>query len=120
MLVWQNSADAYNCTKLILMNLNTGNTQEIPTDGQNRLLPLGFINEDLIYGVARYNDISIDFSGSVTFPMYAVYIRDEQGNILKTYHQENIYVTEVDVKDNLITLTRVIQEEDGSYSSTEK
>ncbi len=119
MLVWQNSADAYNCTKLILMNLNTGNTQEIPTDGQNRLLPLGFINEDLIYGVARYNDISIDFSGSVTFPMYAVYIRDEQGNILKTYHQENIYVTEVDVKDNLITLTRVIQEEDGSYSSTE-
>ena len=28
-------------------------------------------------------------------------------------------MTEVDVKDNLITLTRVIQEEDGSYSSTE-
>ena len=29
MLVWQNSADAYDCTKLILTDLNTGETQEI-------------------------------------------------------------------------------------------
>ena len=52
MLVWQNSADAYDCTKLILMNLNTGNTREITATGNNRMMPLGFMNEDLIYGVA--------------------------------------------------------------------
>lgn len=117
MLVWQNSADAYDCTKLILMNLNTGDTQEIRTGSDSRMLPLGFINEDLIYGVAHYEDISTDFSGSVTFPMYVVYIRDEQGNILKTYRQEGIYVTEASVADNLITFTRVTKGEDDSYSS---
>ena len=53
MLVWQNSADAYNCTKLILMNLNSGERQEIRASGDNRMLPLGFIGEDLIYGVAQ-------------------------------------------------------------------
>lgn len=83
MLVWQNSADAYNCTKLILMNLNTGERQEIRTSGENRMLPLGFIGEDLIYGVVQYEDISIDFSGSVTFPMNTIYIQDEQGKVLK-------------------------------------
>ena len=116
MLVWQNSTDAYDCTKLILMNLNTGNTREIHTDSSSRLLPLGFINEDLIYGVARYTDISTDFSGSVTFPMYVVYIQDEQGNILKTYQQDGIYVTEASVDDNLITFARVSKDEDGGYT----
>ncbi len=118
MLVWQNSADAYNCTKLILMNLNTGERQEIRTSGENRMLPLGFIGEDLIYGVVQYEDISIDFSGSVTFPMNTIYIQDEQGKVLKTYQREGIYVTDASIENNLITLTRVAKNEDGNYSST--
>lgn len=118
MLVWQNSADAYDCTKLILTDLNTGETQEIEASGSGRILPLGFIEEDLIYGVAQYEDIRMDFSGSVTFPMNIVRIQDERGNILKTYSREGIYVTDVSVEDNLVTLTRVVRQEDGSYNST--
>jgi hypothetical protein len=117
MLVWQNSADAYDCTKLILMNLNTQSTQEITDSSKNRLMPLGFINEDLIYGVAHSEDIKTDLSGKITFPMYAVYIQDEQGNVLKTYKQEDTYVTDASVSDNLITLTRVEKTEDGIYQS---
>lgn len=118
MLVWQNSADAYDCTKLILMNLNTGETQEIEASGSSRMLPLGFIEEDLIYGVAEYDDIRIDFSGSVTFPMNTVYIQNERGEVLKTYQQEGIYVTEAAIEDNLITLTRVVKQEEGGYVDT--
>ncbi len=118
MLVWQNSADAYDCTKLILMDLNTGETQEIEASGNGRILPLGFIQEDLIYGVAEYEDIRMDYSGSVTFPMNSVYIQDENGNLLKTYSREGVYVTDASVEENLVTLTRVVRQEDGSYSST--
>ena len=118
MLVWQNSADAYDCTKLILMDLNTGETQEIEASGNGRILPLGFIQEDLIYGVAEYEDIRMDYSGSVTFPMNSVYIQDENGNLLKTYSREGGYVTDASVEENLVTLTRAVRQEDGSYSST--
>ncbi|MDE7476389.1 MAG: hypothetical protein K2M91_00315, partial [Lachnospiraceae bacterium] len=118
MLVWQNSADSYDCTKLILMDLNTGETQEIQTSGSGRTLPLGFIGEDLIYGVAQYEDIQMDFSGSVTFPMNIVYIQDEHGNVLKTYSQPGIYVTDAAIEDNLITLKRVVRREDGGYDNT--
>jgi len=118
MLVWQNSADAYDCTKLILMDLNTGETQEIEATDGGRILPLAFIEEDLIYGVAQYEDIRMDFSGSVTFPMNIVYIRDERGNILKTYSREGVYVTDVSVEDNLVTLMRVVRQEDGNYAAT--
>ncbi len=116
MLVWQNSADAYDCTKLICMNLNTGVTGEIKAQGNSRLLPLGFINEDLIYGVAKYDDIKVDVSGAVTFLMHAVYIQNEQGEILKTYEHNGIYVTGASIEDNLITLTRMVKnEETGGY-----
>ena len=118
MLVWQNSADSYDCTKLILMDLNTGERQEIESSGSGRILPLGFIEEDLIYGVAQYEDIRMDFSGAVTFPMNVVYIQDERGEILKTYSQANVYVTDASIEENLITLVRVVRQEDGSYSST--
>ena len=67
MLVWQNTADAYDCTRLNLVNLNTGKKQEIIKNLEDdRLLPLGFINEDLIYGVARYEDIVTDSTGTIT------------------------------------------------------
>jgi hypothetical protein len=99
------------------MNLNTQSTQEITDSSKNRLMPLGFINEDLIYGVAHGEDIKTDLSGKITFPMYAVYIQDEQGNVLKTYKQDDTYVTDASVSDNLITLTRVEKTDDGIYQS---
>lgn len=113
MLVWQNSEDAYDCNKLILMNLNTANQKEIQTTGDNRILPLGFINDDLIYGVAKYADIMRDSSGAITFPMYAIYIQNEQGEILKSYEQNEIYITGCMIQDNLITLYRVTKDEGG-------
>lgn len=113
MLVWQNASHAYDCTKLILMNLNTGVRKEISVKGDKRLLPLGFIGEDLIYGVAHYADIREDYTGSITFPMYAVYIQNEDGDILKNYEQPGTYVIGSTITDNLITLKRVKKDDNG-------
>ncbi|MBE5876466.1 MAG: hypothetical protein E7290_06220 [Lachnospiraceae bacterium] len=119
MLVWQNSADAYDCDTLTLKNLNTGKEKVISVRDNKRLLPLGFIGEDLIYGVAEFDDIDIDANGAVTFPMYAVYIQNEQGDILKSYEQTGIYVVDSEVQDNLITLKRVVKTgEEGIYEQT--
>lgn len=119
MLVWQNAYAAYECTRLILMNLNTGTQREISTVSNNRMKPLGFMNGDLIYGVAHTNDIMTDASGSITFPMYVIYIQNEQGDILKSYEPAGIYITDSQVSDNMISLERVKKDESGnSYIST--
>lgn len=114
MLVWQNASNAYDCTRLILMNLNSGVRKEISVQGDKRILPLGFIGEDLIYGIAHYADIRKDYTGTITFPMYAVYIQNEDGDILKTYEQSGIYVVGSMITDNLITLKRVEKSEAGT------
>lgn len=117
MLVWQNAASVVDCTKLILMNLNSGRQKEITTVHDNRIRPLGFINNDLIYGIAQQADITNDVSGVLTFPMYAVYIQNEQGDILKSYEPTGIYVKDCIVKENLISLERM-KKENGEYVET--
>ena len=51
--------------------------------------------------------------------MHSVFIQDERGEVLKTYKQDGIYVTDAVIKDNLITLTRVVRDGQGGYTSAE-
>jgi hypothetical protein len=60
-------------------------------EGEN-LYPLGFMGEDLIYGVARQEDVSRNAVGSDRIYMYKVCICNTDGNILKEYAQENVYI----------------------------
>jgi len=79
-------------------------------------LPLGFMSDDVIYGIAKKNNIRKDSSGRIFFPMHKVCIENENGEILKQYAQENTYVTDCVVADNQITLMRVFKdEESGEY-----
>ena len=49
--------------------------------------------------------------------MYAVYIQNEQGNILKSYEPTGIYVKECTIEDNLISMKR-IKKENNEYVET--
>lgn len=103
---------------LRLMNLGTEQVTEIKVGADETARPLGFMGEDIIYGVARLEDVVTDAAGREVFPMYQVCIRDDSGKLLKEYEQENIYTISCQVEENQITLERVLRREDGSYVST--
>lgn len=116
MLVWQMGDDSYNCKKLMLMNLNTKEKTEIPAGSGECIAPLGFMGEDLIYGIARETDVVQDNTGNIIFPMYCVKIQNESGEILKTYKQDQVYVTGCTIEGNQINLSRLRKnEESGNY-----
>lgn len=119
-LVWQEGENIYHCDRLNVRNLNTEAQQVIIAGPGEAVRPLGFMGEDIIYGVAREEDIYQENSGRTFFPMYKVCICDSEGAILKEYFQENIYVTECSVEDNQITLNRVERRADGTYVETEQ
>lgn len=118
MLVWQNTTNLYESTKLILMNLNSMKQKEVSTTEDKRILPLGFMENDLIYGIANGEDIVRDSTGAVTFPMNVVHIQNERGDILKSYSQEGIYVIGCEITDNMITLKRVEKSGEGYQEIT--
>lgn len=107
MIVWQVGEDLYSCRKLILMNLNTKKRIEIDAGKGEYIAPLGFMEEDLIYGVANEEDVISDNTGSIIFPMNCVRIQNEKGKILKTYSENGIYVTGSEIIENQINLYRL-------------
>ena len=113
MLVWQAGNNTYNSREMLLMSLEGGKRSLIRVEDNERVLPLGFMGNDLIYGIANAEDIYTDSTGNTTFPMHTVYIRNQQGDILKTYGEEGRYVTGCEIQDNMITLQQVKRDRDG-------
>lgn len=114
-MVWLEGEDVYHCTDLYMKNLSNGAESVIQVREGEAVRPLGFMGEDVIYGVAREEDIIEENTGRTFFPMYAVYICNSQGEMLKEYRQDNIYLTGCTVVDNQITLDRVMKQENGQY-----
>lgn len=100
---------------LTLLNLSSKKQTEINGSYGTVISPLGFMEEDLIYGIANVADIQKDSGGKVIVPMYEICIQNENDEILKQYHQEGIYVVGADIQDNQISLIRVSRDEDGQY-----
>ncbi len=107
--VWhhQSGLELMNLAEESLVTLTAG-------EGEN-LYPLGFMGEDLIYGVARQEDVSQNAVGSDRIYMYKVCICNAAGNVLKEYEQENVYIVSCKMENNQITLERVKKDEKGRY-----
>lgn len=114
-IVWQEGNDIYNCQQLKVRNLSGRSERILTTEADEAIRPLGFMGEDIVYGVAKRADVVKENSGRVFFPMYKVCICDSNGNLLKEYRQENVYVVDCAMVDNQITLERMKRLENGGY-----
>ena len=102
MVVWQEKDN-----QLTMMNLNTEKTTEIQVGEGESCRAIGFMNEDVVYGIANRQDVSLDKLGTSIFPMKKLVIEAANGSILKTYEIENIYVMDGEIKENQLNFTRV-------------
>lgn len=118
MLVWQEGGSEFSCESLMLMDLNSGRADEIPAGEGNYVRPLGFMGEDLIYGIAAKEDIYEDELGNTVFPMHSIVIRNFEGKVLKTYEEADIYVTGCVIEGNQINLERVTRGGNGFESAS--
>lgn len=116
MIAWL-TGDVDNSQELILLNLNTGRQTKIEAGSGRCIRPLGFMNEDLIYGLAYRTDITKDTMGNTLFLMYDVKIQNESGDILKDYNKNGIYVLEAQINGNQIDLHRVSADGNGGYTA---
>ncbi len=106
MIAWK-SGEGTESNALTLLNLSTKKQTEIKQGGNILLTPLGFMGEDLIYGMTRVSDIEKDESGKVVIPMYEIRIQNENDEMLKKYSREGVYVIGAEIRDNQISLQRV-------------
>lgn len=117
-LVWQEGNDVYRSNRLYVRNLHDETQTTIQAGVDEAIRPFGFMGEDVIYGVAKTEDVRQENSGRIFFPMYKLCISNSKGALLKDYRQDNIYVTGCTMVDNQITLTRYLKKENGTFTET--
>ncbi len=106
---WMEGMDPYNTTSIVFMDFDTGERTTIQAEQGTRIRLFGFINNDLIYGVANEGDIVANASGGRDFAMTEIRIQNFQGEQVKSYHQDGYYVLDVTIQENLLELSRSYQ-----------
>ena len=83
---------------------------EVPATGGEVIVPLGFVENDFVYGISRVENAGYDASGMAVQAMHRVEIRNQKNKVIKTYEQANIYVLRALVENNMITLKQGVKE----------
>ena len=104
---WLKEGVMYGSSTIEKIDFETGQIREI-TAGEGELLrPVTFMKEDFVYGTARSVDVSAEHGGCAMFPMYRLTFEDGDGNVVKVYEQNGLYVVRAYQSDNLLNLDRV-------------
>ena len=119
-IVWPSDEDIYHSDALYIRNLGSDTTKSITVPQGEVIRPLGFMDEDIIYGIAHAADVVEEHSGRIFYPMHTIGICNADGQLLKDYSQPDVYVTNCIVTDNQITLERVRRSGEGDYREIEQ
>ena len=111
---WMEGNDANNTTQITEIDFESGETRTITAAEGTRLRAVGFINEDLVYGIANESDILTDASENIQFAMNEVRIESFDGTLVKNYQQEGVYILGITLQQGLIELSRA-NWQDGAY-----
>lgn len=111
-VAWMEEMDETQSTHITAMSLETGETLQVSAPEGQKIKALGFINEDLVYGLANDSDILSDASGNVIFAMNKLSIKNFNDETIKEYQQDGIYVTQVNIQEGLMELERASREGD--------
>lgn len=112
-LAWQEGQKLYEARTLHILNLETGQKQEINAKDDSYLRVLGFVNNDFVYGLAHSDDLWVINGRVETLPMYALEIVDENLQVETRYEKAGYYLTDVDVEDARVHMNRLVRTEGG-------
>ena len=126
-LAWHENTSVYDADSIRIIDVDAKKDYVITAEEGDRIKVIGFIGNDLVYGTAHVSDIYQQTNGDTVFPMYKVNVivyneeensKEESTELIETYEKENIYITDVSIKENVMTLIRKIKNADGTFSDT--
>lgn len=117
-IAWHENSSVNGATSIRVMNINTGDDYIIRANEGEYIKVIGFIEHDLIYGTAKQGDIYLDEIGDEVFPIYKLNIVLESKEDIESYQKDNIYISNVEIKGNMLKLTRLTKNAEGKFVET--
>lgn len=107
LLAYQKMKDGKTITEI--WDFAKDSRQDIPAAENEIIIPLGFVGNDLVYGVSTEADVGYDASGTAIQAMNRLEIRNTNLEIVKTYGQTDVYILEVSIENNQITIKQGVK-----------
>ena len=107
MVAYQEGDDLYTAAAITVKDFKSGKDYKIEVADGDIIRPLGFIGKDFVSGTAKAGEMGKTISGEEILPMYKVEIREENGEVVKTYESETEFVQDAEIEGTMLTLHRV-------------
>ncbi len=88
--------------KIKEIDFDTLNTRLLTPEAGKMLRELGFMNEDLVYGIIVDGDVLTNDHNRTAEGITSLKIEDFDGNVKKEYHEDGLYITNVSVKSTIM------------------
>lgn len=113
---WVDADKEYQSEVVHLMNLKDGSVYDIKEEGKY-VRPLGFINDDFIFGAAGRKKVKTQAAGNTVFPMDFLKIMgtsEESSEILKTFTPKKGKIESISILNYTITVN-LMKKSRGGY-----
>lgn len=114
LLAYPNASVDRDSSQLTILNLETYEEHIIDAGAGQRIKALGFIENDLVYGLADETDVVLNTDGSTVFPMHTLKITTLENEVVKEYAKTGTYVMEARTVNQVIYLNRATKS-GGNY-----
>lgn len=120
MLVYQTGESLNDSNLINILYLSTGDQLSITAPHSNqRLKAIGFIDENLVYGIARAEYLDYSDNISYKYLMDSVHIVDKSLEEIRSVEAENIFIYNTYMNEGKIVLYQVAISEDGQLTKVE-
>lgn len=109
-IAYPETDEEQNVNVIHIMNFETGETYVEDCKSSERLMALGFVGNDLIYGVADKADIIISSYGEAILPLKKLFVVEPGGSVVKEYSKDGLYVMNTQVEEGKIYLQRAAKQ----------
>ena len=87
-----------------IWNFAKDTKQAVSEENGEKVIPLGFVGSDFVYGLFREENAGYDAAGTAVRAMHRLEIRNAKKEVVKTYQKDNVYILGATITDNMITL----------------
>lgn len=114
-MAWQEYIEGVSYPNIKLLNMDTGESKELKSEGDYIIYPEGFIDEDLIVAVSSVKNRWILNGREVLPPFDTIEIMDDNLLAYKKYEKQGNYLYDISVDDRRIHFNILQKDENDNY-----
>ncbi|MEG1144299.1 MAG: hypothetical protein RSE05_02900 [Clostridium sp.] len=118
-IAWQEGKDLYESSQLHVMELQTGDKRDIHFSDGTMIRLVGFVGNDLVYGLAKPGEKLSADGRVVGLPMYVLEIVGADMAVQTRYEKPGVFISDVEIQGSRIHLVKMVNTGTG-YTKTEE